>query len=514
MTQQIIECIPNFSEGRRPEVVAAIIAAITTVEGVVLLDHSSDEDHNRTVVTFAGPPKAVEEAAFQGIAKAAELIDLNKHKGEHPRIGAADVVPLVPISGVSMQECVEIARRLGKRVGEELQIPVYLYEQAATRPERENLAAIRKGEYEALKKEIGKEPHRVPDFGPAKAGLAGATVIGAREPLIAYNVFLNTDDVSIAKKIAAAVRHSSGGLTFVKGAGFLVDGRAQVSMNLTNYKKTPVFRVVETIRREAARYGKLIENSELIGLIPQDALFDSAAWYLQLDDFDPPTQVLEQRMRAAQMGEDAGLQPDTIFLDALASTEPTPGGGSASAYAGAAAAALVAMVARLTVGKQAYKDVEEQMWALIEKAEALRAELTTAVEEDATAFNKVMAAFKLPRETEEDKGARAAAIQAATLGASEVPLQTAAKAVDVMELALEAAQSGNTNAISDAGTAAALARAALTGAGLNVRINLTSLEDKKQAGTLTKELGSLEKSAARLEKQLQTVLKERGDLDV
>ncbi|MCH7480453.1 MAG: cyclodeaminase/cyclohydrolase family protein, partial [Chloroflexi bacterium] len=308
-----------------------------------------------------------------------------------------------------------------------------------------------------------------------------------------------------------AVRHSSGGLRFVKGAGFLVDGRAQVSMNLTNYRKTPVFRVVEMIRREAARRGLLIEETELIGLIPQDALIDSAAWYLQLHDFDPE-QVLEIRMAARQSDTAAGLQSDTTFLDDLASAAPTPGGGSASAYTGALAAGLVAMVARLTVGKRKYKAVEEQMWVLIEHAEELRAALTDAVEEDARAFDAVMAAYKLPKSTDEDKTARIQAIQAATLRATEVPLDTAAKSVQVMELALQAAAQGNTNTISDAGAASAFARAALTGAGLNVRINLASLDAKATVRKLTKQLKALEKNAAKLEKQIQAELKTRGGL--
>ena len=511
MSQPIVECIPNFSEGRRSEVIEAIIAAITQVEGVTLLDHSSDEDHNRTVVTYVGAPQAVEEAAFNAIAKAAELIDLNKHTGEHPRLGAADVIPFVPISGVTMQECIEIARSLGKRVGEELQIPVYLYEEAATRPERQNLAKIRKGQFEALKKEIGKEPAREPDFGPTKVGPAGATVIGARNPLVAYNVYLNTGDVSIAKDIAKAVRHSSGGMRFVKGAGFLVDGRAQVSMNLTNYRKTPVFRVVEMIRREAAHHGKLVEESELIGLIPQEALIDSAAWHLQLNDFDPD-QVLEIRMASRQSGADTGLQPDTTFLDDLAAAAPTPGGGSASAHVGAMAAGLVAMVARLTVGKKKYKDVEEQMWEVIARAESLRAGLTALVAADAEAFDAVMAAFKLPKGTDDEKKARSQAIQDATLHAAQVPLDTAARSVEVMELAYQAAAHGNTNAITDAGTAAAFAHAALTGAALNIRINLTSLEAKSTVRKLTKEINALEKNAAKLEKQIHAQLKERGGI--
>ena len=294
--EKIVECVPNFSEGRRRSVIEAIAAAIANVDGVRVLDVQSDEDHNRTVVTFVGSPEAVVEGAFQSIATAAQLIDLNHHRGEHPRIGAADVVPLVPVRGVTMEECVALARQLGQRVGEELGIPVYLYEEAATRPERRNLADIRRGEYEGLKEEILTNPDRAPDFGPARLGPAGATVIGARQFLIAYNVYLTTDDVEIARRIARAVRHSSGGLRYVKALGLLVNGKAQVSMNLTDFRRTPVYRVVEMIRREAARYGVSIERSELIGLIPQQALLDAAQWYLQLDGFTPD-QVLENRLQ-------------------------------------------------------------------------------------------------------------------------------------------------------------------------------------------------------------------------
>src|SRR6185503_13737058 len=283
---QLIECIPNFSEARRPEVIDQIVAAIQSVEEVKLLDRSSDLDHNRTVLTLAGAPFAVEEAAFRAIKTASELIDLNNHTGEHPRIGATDVVPFVPLSGANMDDCVAMAKRLGERVGNELGIPVYLYEAAATRPERANLENIRKGQYEGLKVEIESNPERQPDYGPAKLGTAGATVIGARNPLIAFNVYLTTDEVDLAKRIAKAIRHSSGGLRHVKALGLMVEGRAQISMNLTNFHETPIARVVETIRREAQRYGVGIHHSELVGLISQEALVDAAIWYTQLDAFD------------------------------------------------------------------------------------------------------------------------------------------------------------------------------------------------------------------------------------
>jgi glutamate formiminotransferase len=293
--KRIVECVLNFSEGRRGETIDQIVGALASVEGVRVLDVQSDADHNRSVVTMVGEPEAVEEAAFRGIARAARLIDMDQHQGEHPRMGATDVVPFVPIAGVTMADCVEMARRLGERVGRELSIPVYLYEAAASCLERRNLADVRRGEYEGLKVEIETDPHRAPDFGPARMGKAGATAIGARPPLIAFNVYLNTHDVAIAKAIARAVRHSSGGLRYVKALGLLVEGRAQVSMNLTDYRQTPIHRVVEMIRREAARYGVAIVSSEVVGLIPNEALVDAARFYLQLDGFSPD-QILENRL--------------------------------------------------------------------------------------------------------------------------------------------------------------------------------------------------------------------------
>ncbi len=293
--ERLVECVPNFSEGRRKEVIEAIVQAIAEGGKVWILDVESDEDHNRSVVTFVGEPEAVEEAAFRGIKKAAELIDMDQHRGQHPRIGATDVVPFVPLKGVTMEECVAMARRLGERVGSELGIPVYLYGEAATRPERQDLSYIRRGEYEGLKEAIATDPDRAPDFGPKALGKAGATVIGARPPLIAFNVYLGTDDVRVAREIAKAVRHSSGGLRYVKALGLLVKGKAQVSMNLTDYRQTPIHRVMEMIRREAARYGVNVVSSEVVGLIPEDALLDAAIYYLQLEGFSKE-QILERKL--------------------------------------------------------------------------------------------------------------------------------------------------------------------------------------------------------------------------
>jgi len=516
MPLQLIECVPNFSEARRPEVIEAIVEAISSVKGVHILNRHSDLDHNRTVITFVGPPEAVEEAAFQGIARAAELIDLDQHTGEHPRIGATDVVPFIPVSGTSMEQCVQIAQRLGKRVGEELDIPVYLYEAAAARPERKNLESIRRGEYETLKDEIGSSSKRQPDFGPQILGPAGATAIGARPFLIAFNVYLSTDDVSVANKIARAVRHSSGGLRYVKALGMLVDGQAQVSMNLTNFQKTPLARVVELIRREAARYGVAIQHSELVGLIPQEALEDAGIWYLQLDQF-LPDQVLEKRLYAALQNDqgpsgqpEASIPVDLDFLKALGAGTPTPGGGSAAAYAASMAAALVLMVARLTLGKKKYVEVEDEMRSIEQQAAGLAQELTQAVAEDSSAFQAVMEAFRMPKETQDEKDEQAVRIQSATLYAAEVPLSVARQSLDLLELVKKLVLRGNLNAISDTGSAAALAGAALTGASLNVRINAPGLDDRETVASLIAEIDEIENRGAELQNQIRVHLFQRG----
>ncbi len=527
MPNPLVECVANYSEARRPEVIQAIRQSILGVPEVTLLDQHSDLDHNRTVLTFIGPPAPVEEAAFRSIAKAAELIDLDQHRGEHPRIGATDVVPFVPIRDLTMTECVTLARHLGRRVGDELGIPVYLYEDAATRPERQNLENIRHGQYEALKVEMGVNPDRDPDFGPRLVGKAGATVIGARQPLIAYNVYLTTDDVQIAKKIAKAIRFSSGGLRYVKGLGLLVDGRAQVSMNLTNFRGTPLAQVVEMIRREAVRYGVAIHHSELVGLIPQEAMVEAARWYLQIDQFDTE-QILEYRLAAITelqpiIDDVTQLQLDATptvklacsaddFLGALAAGTPTPGGGSAAAYSGAAGAALVAMVARLTIGKQKYAEVEAQMQAVVERAETLRAELTATIERDAAAFEFVLAALKLPRQTPEQMETRNQAIAATTLQAAQVPLEVARMAVEVLELAAQVVTVGNVNAICDGATGAALARASLAGAGYNVRINLVSLTDQTVTQSMLAQLHDMENRAADLEERIQATWKTRSGI--
>ena len=504
---QLIECVPNFSEARRPEVVEAIVEAIKTVSGVQVLDVNSDLDHNRTVVTFVGDANAVEAGAFAGIAKAAELIDLDQHTGAHPRLGATDVVPFVPIQHARIDACVAIARRLGERVGRELSIPVYLYEAAATRPDRHNLENIRRGQYEELKSEIECNPDRRPNFGPARLGKAGATVIGARPFLIAYNVYLNTVDVGIAKQIARAVRHSSGGLRYVKALGLLVEGQAQVSMNLTDYRKTPVHRVMEMIRREAIRYGVSVQRSELVGLIPQAALTDVAQWYLQLDEMQE-SQLLENRLAVSEQQQTAGEIPKA-FLDSLAAGTPTPGGGAAAAHTGALAAALVAMVARLSVGKKRYADVASEMQAVSSAADKLRADLTASVAADVTAFDAVMSAHKLPHDSPTDSATRDVAVERALHEATLVPLRVADAAAHVLALAADVAEKGNPNVISDAGSAAHLALAALSSAALNVRINAAAVQDVVSRQRWLEEISTLENGAAEAAESIRYIVQKR-----
>ena len=488
-----------------------IASAITSVEGAQLLDRSSDLDHNRTVLTFVGPPEAVSEAAFRAIGRAAALINMDRHTGEHPRIGSTDVVPFVPLSGISMDECVAMARDLGKRVGEELQIPVYLYEHAAMRPERVNLEHHRRGQYETLKIEIERDPGRKPDFGPPRLGPAGATVIGARNPLIAFNVYLTTSQVDVAKKIARAIRQSSGGLRFVKALGLLVDGKAQVSINLTNYQESPIGRVVELIRREATRYGVAIHHSELVGLIPEEALLDAAVWYTQLEGFSPE-QVLEVRLRQAQSSNAALAQEGASFLDQVAAASATPGGGSVAAQAGAMGAALVEMVAGLTMGKAKYQKVEAEMLEIRAEARQLRVELSQAARDDAAAYEAVMGAYRLAKETDADRQRRETAIQRAMIEAARVPLGTALNGLRVLELAAKCVRDANVNAISDALTAAAMGRAAVTAAAYNVRINLYGFPDGGVTGKMLRDIKEIEARAASLDSEIGSSAQTRAKL--
>ena len=512
MTNQLVECIPNFSEARRPEIVQQILNVIQNVPGVHILDRHSDMDHNRTVVTFIGDPKSAEDAAYLAIKTAAELINLDEHTGEHPRIGATDVVPFVPISEMSMQDCIEIAKRLGKRVGNDLNIPVFLYEEAATIPEKQNLENIRRGQYEVLKTEIGSSPIRTPDFGPNKLGKAGATVIGARQPLIAFNIYLTTNDVTIAQKISKAVRNSSGGLRFVKGMGVLVDGKAQVSMNLTNFKKTPIARVVEFVRREAERYGTGIHHSELVGLIPQEALIDAAQWYTQLDTFES-VQVLETRL-FNEIQLNANAEKKENFLDQLASANPTPGGGSAAAYIAAMGAALSTMVGRLTTGRKKYVEVDDQMRKLIENSEKLRSELTEAVVEDSQAFVKVMEAYKLPKNTEEEAGSREKAIQESMLNAAHVPSKSSPKSPGGNAVCAGCGIARKYKRNIRCRLRVIFCQSWLKKCLLNVRTNILNITDQHLCQKLLEDVKEIESQAEILEEKLRIVLKDRGGLPI
>ena len=472
---KLVECVPNFSEGRRPEVIDAICEAITSQEGVVLLDKEMDSDHNRAVVTFVCHPKLAVEAAFAGYKKAAELIDMTTHQGEHPRMGACDVCPFIPLSDMTIEEGVELANRLGRKVGDELQIPVYLYENAATTPKRKNLAKVRTGEYEGMRNSIESDPSRKPDYGPARMNLkSGATAIGVRLPLVAFNVYLDTNKKWIADKIADAVRSLRGGYRFVKALGFEIKERdqVQISMNLVDYTKTPVFRVFETIKSEATRYGVNVTSSEIVGLVPNDAMLAVSDFYLRLENFSKE-QVLEEKLQSAGGTAAEG----ETFYDQVASSSPAPGGGSVAASAGVLAAALSAMVCRLTVGKKQYAAVKAELSDIRDRADNLRVELTRLIETDKEAFDGVMAAFKLPRNTDEEVAARDAAIEKATQEAARVPLTVMKKSLDVLKLARIVAEKGNENSISDAGVAGLMGLAAVEGAWYNVRINLTSLTD-------------------------------------
>ena len=485
---KLVECVPNFSEGRRPEVVAAIRDAIASVEGVSILDVSSDASHNRSVITFVAPIEHAVEAAFAGISAALPRINLTTHQGEHPRIGAADVVPFVPLDGTTIEDCIALARELGARVGKELEIPVYLYERAATRPSRQNLADVRRGQFEGLCQEIGVNAERDPDFGPARIHPTfGAVAIGARPFLVAYNIYLGgAENLQIAKNIAKAIRGSSGGFPYVKALGLEVDGQAQVSMNLVDTEQTPLHVVFDAVKAKANDAGIDVTWSEIIGLVPERVLFDTSASHLKLTRFTSD-QVLERKVREASSGGESV----SAFVASVASSEPIPGGGSVAAHAGALAAALARMVAGLTIGKKKYAAVDGEMRGVADRAAKLSSKLTSLVQSDADAYAAVAAAYKLPKESTDAAASRSAAIQDALLGAAKIPLETCRACRDVAELASIVASKGNTNAITDAGVCALLAEAGCRGASYNVRINVASLEDRARGSALADEANKL-----------------------
>lgn len=474
----LVECVPNFSEGRDLEKVSSIVDAMRMVP-VKVLDVRSDPDHNRTVVTMVGTPDAVSQAAFLGIAKAAELIDMDQHRGEHPRIGATDVVPFVPLSGIDLEGCVVLAKALGEKVGRELGIPVYLYEAAAASPERRDLANLRRGQYEGLKDAIAKDPSRRPDCGPSRLGRAGATVIGAREYLIACNVYLATEDVEKAKAIARKVRERDGGLPFVKAMGFQTHPYVQVSMNLTNFRITPVHKVLEAIEGEARALQVEVLETEIYGMVPADALYDAAEQALRLKGRWDRGQVIERRLQEMEgpsdLLRDASVQG---FIARLASGSPTPGGGSAACLSGAMGAALGAMTCRLTIGRKGYEEVQGMMRGKAAELDELRERLVGLIDADARAYEQVMEAFKLPKGTEGERQARLQRVQDAYLGAAQLPLLTSETCRSVIGVLAEIADKVNRNARTDLLVGLNSALAGLQGAAANVRVNLAAIKDE------------------------------------
>ena len=541
--QKLIECVPNFSEGRDQNVIREITDAIKSVDGVSLLDVDPGASTNRTVVTFVGSPDAAVEAAFRGIKKAAGLIDMRKHKGAHPRMGATDVCPFIPVSNVNWEEAIDCANRLAKRVGDELKIPIYLYERAAKNKSRSNLSVIRAGEYEGFFEKI-KQPEWKPDFGPNLFNeKSGATVMGVRDFLVAYNVNLNTKSVRRANSVAFDVREQGraktedgtpsgkpvldgngeqvripGMLKHVKAIGWFVKeyGIAQVSMNLTNIEETPLHAAFDACCESAAKRGLRVTGSEIVGMVPKKCLVDAGRYFLrkqkwsegmsdeelidialrsmglsELKPFDPKEKVIEFKIESAEPKNSLAKMNLREFCNETLSDSPAPGGGSVAALMGALGASLGGMVANLSAGKRGWDDKLEYFsdWAV--KAQQLKDELLSLVDEDTAAFNNVMDAFALPKEAAEEKAARAAAIEQATKYAAEVPVKVMETASKSYQLLAEMAERGNPASVSDVGVGALATRACIEGAALNVRINLAQLKDEKFKGVLEEKVRSV-----------------------
>lgn len=508
---RIVECVPNFSDGRDTTKVDAIIAEIRGVAGVVVLAHESDADHNRSVVTLVGEPEAVAEAAVRGVGKAAELIDLTQQIGVHPRIGAADVVPFIPIKGVTLDECVALAKHAGREIWTRYRVPVYLYEAAAQRPERTNLENIRRGQFEGLREEVLRNPDRAPDIGEARLHpTAGATVVGARKLLVAYNILLSTADVHIAKRIAKAVRFSSGGLRYVKAMGVFLKARnlAQVSMNLTDFERTPVHVVFEMVKREAERYGVAIAGSELIGLIPRRALEMSASYYLQIENFSPD-RVLEDRIDQA-LG--AVIRPPVQtfgalvepFLAAVAQPTIMPGGGSVAALAGALAASIGQMVTGLSCKQKEPTASAETVHRIARECQAASRALSAAIDRDPESFRRFLDARKLPHETAEERKLRDSAIQQALQAAVEAPLDIARNAVEIFEKLRQLERLTSPSMFSDIYVGRLMAAAAVRGTLQIVTVNLEDVSDgafaartRAEADAITSRIAQAQASASR-----------------
>ncbi|MCS6930324.1 MAG: glutamate formimidoyltransferase [Saprospiraceae bacterium] len=556
--KQLLECVPNFSEGRNKDVIRQITDAIESVRGVRLLDVDSGWATHRTVITFVGEPPEVVEAAFRAIQKACELIDMRYHSGAHPRMGATDVCPLVPVSGISLEEAAEWARRLAERVGRELDIPVYLYEAAASRPERKSLAHIRAGEYEGLPEKLA-HPDWQPDFGPARFNpKSGATVIGARDFLIAYNINLNTTSTRRANSVAFDVREAGrivkdpltgkpvldergepirqpGALRGVRAIGWYIEeyGIAQVSMNITDLKATPLHLAFEACCESAERRGLRVTGSELVGMVPLRVLLEAGRYFLkkqrrstgvseeelvkiaikslglsELAPFEPKKKIIEYRI--AEDNDKRLINKDLrAFANEIASESPAPGGGSVSAYAGALGASLGAMVANLSAHKRGWDERWEMFSEAAETGQRLKDALLNAVDEDAHAFNAIMSALSLPKSTENEKNQRKAAIEAATRRAIEVPLRVMRTALESFALFRQMAEVGNPNSVSDVGVGALCARAAVCGAALNVLTNANSLEDRPYAQAVSSEAIQAIEEANRLEQEVLTLVRQK-----
>lgn len=490
MTEEpLVVCVPNFSEGRRADVIEQICAALQ-VPGATLVYRQADAEHHRLDTTVVGSPDAVRRSALAGAAKAVELIDMTQHHGGHPRMGAADVIPFVPLRGISMQECVELARAFAKELADTLDIPVYLYDRAALVPERASLAEVRKGEYEGLRDAVARG-ERLPDFGPHELGRAGATAVGARKALVAFNMYLSGTDETAAKEIARAVRESGGGLPAVRAIGFAVPERAcvTVSMNLVDFEVTGLRVAFDAVRDLAGERAMEVLDSEIVGLVPQAALGPDDVAYLRLEGFDADTQILERLVSA----EGGGIATRTIegFLDALASDAPTPGGGAVAGLAGASGAALISMVCSLTIDKPKFEDAWERMREIQTEVDEARGVFLALADQDAASFDEVMAAFKLPKDSEEQKAQRSQAIQRAYEGAARVPLEVAQRAVALMPSATTSIELGNPNAASDGLSAAQMLYAAAQCAIANVQINAAGLKDEATAASMDAEVHAL-----------------------
>ena len=499
--KRLIECVPNFSEGRDAAKVDAILQAMSGVPGVYVLDREMDADHNRCVVTLAGDPEAVAEAAIRGTGRAMELIDMNHHTGAHPRVGATDVIPFIPIEGVSIEDCVALARRVGNEIWKRHRIPIFFYEAAATRPDRVNLENVRRGQFEGLREEMKKNHDRQPDIGEPKLHpTAGVTVVGARKFLIAYNVNLNTSDISIANKIAKAIRFSSGGLRYVKSMGVELKARnlAQVSINLTDFESTPMHRVYEMVKREAERYGVMPVGSEIVGLVPKKAIEMAADFFLQLENFSP-SQVFENKLSTVLTGAPAEVHEGKFasvarpFLEAVAEPTATPGGGSVAAHAAAMAAALGQMVAGLSRKKKSQILHVEKLSEHVDALRKTADELAAAIDRDAASYDAVMAAFKLPQGNAAETEQREQAVQRATRGAAEVPLEVAEKAVALHDRLVQLEGVSAASMKSDLRVARLMAVAGAKGAIANVEINLDGLKDAAYVASVKNRVDDLRK---------------------